>query len=768
MSHKRRRKTKRKKVPTPRLVDAEVVKVQPYGGREVGRDILKGVLVITIVMALNFWIEHTTFGEHMKVMAYNFLQTRLSADDTPVTIVDITDLKPEVVSVDGEDVTATPRDRLQRMIAAIVDQRPRAIGVDIDFSPDEGSLLPSDPEFFQYCLALKNKGVPVFLGVRRTITQPSDEWLGSKKFEPLAANILVPNDNKRMLNVLEVGERNKNVTTGESKTSRSMSALLAEAYGTSHTSSAGHRFYNSLGSLGLLEKFHEQRVGPDLLFEDFLIDYSPLDSIYKERIKTKDPDVLRDSSNRERLEDKIVLIGDATIGEAADAFVIPARDKPYPGIFVHACAAYTLIEAPLYELTIRGRIVLDLALSGIILLGVVLIKYRYKDVEQRDTGAEKWRGHLTLLVVLSAIVIGVVFVRITRIMWDDFFLGLLLLVFHPSIEHHLESLWKTIKRAFSSRDRVATEKSVKISCCSLILTAIVILNCNSRVVAQRHPSAIIEEFSGVVLLKHDGKQVRLNAKTDLVKRLYPGDSIRCTKGSKAKVSIGGKKHELDENSGWFVISDVVVSRSDLRQKQIQLAINEYGRIGGRNRRIDRRSIVFSPADESVVDPESFIIRWIPAKKNCVGTIEIQNSGGDILWQEKNVDSATGELKSDAARQALERYRDASDVATLRLKLNDSCRNTDHTDFTLLSISEEDSLKEELKLWDSDGESLMNHLGRAAVFYRHRMFSNVAEEYEQALALAPMSRDLLLRTIDAQSFIGNLTRAKELQRAIRRN
>jgi hypothetical protein len=104
-----------------------------------------------------------------------------------------------------------------------------------------------------------------------------------------------------------------------------------------------------------------------------------------------------------------------------------------------------------------------------------------------------------------------------------------------------------------------------------------------------------------------------------------------------------------------------------------------------------------------------------------------------------------------------------------LKLNDSCGNSDQSDFTVLSVAEENDLKQDLKTWDSDSESLMNHIGRASVFNQYRMFSHVAEEYEQALVMAPRSRDLLLRTIEAQRLIGNLVRVKELQRRqVRRN
>jgi CHASE2 domain-containing sensor protein len=763
MSQKRRHKAKRKKVPTAEFVAVEPAKPNPYRGSEAWRDILKGVLFIVIVIAFALSIEHTNFGKHLELMSYNFLQTQLSSERPPVTVVDISGLPPEPFKVDGEEkpVTATPRKPLEKIIEAIAEQHPKAIGVDIDFSPtDIGYVLPDDPDFFQSILDLQERsGVPVFLGVNRTITKPADEWLGSRRFGHLAANILIPRDSQHMLYTFDSA---KGKESANEEQSRTMSALLAAAYREGKTTAMGKWIHQELTSLKLIEDLFERPLGSDsrVSTKNFLIAYSGLEAI--EIIETIDPDVLKDSSNRKKLEGKIVLIGDATLGVATDTFVIPARREPYAGIFVHASAAHTLIKAPLYELTLRGHILLDFILSATVLFGVVLIKYRYSDAE-RDVAAHKWRGRLTLLVVLTAIVVGVIFVRLTRIMWDDFFLALLLLVFHPSIEHHVETGWKKIKRrVFNSKDQASSKNERATSMtmhCLLLILSLLILSSGSGVMAQSNVAGFIEDISGVVFLKRSGKQIRLDSKKDMGRRLFPGDSLLPTKGAKVSVRIGKESQHLDGNSKLFEIRKTVSYRSDPFRK----AIDEYGRIGGRNRFMIRKSIVFSPTDDSVVTPASFVIRWAPARKNCVATIEIQNAGGELLWQEKNVNSGSGELKSEAARQALERYRSAAELAPVRLKFNDSCGNTDHSDFTLLPTTEEDSLNQELKFWDSDRDSLINHLGRAAVFNQYRMFSHVAGEYEQALALAPMSRDLLLRTIEAQRLIGNLVRVEELKR-----
>jgi hypothetical protein len=48
-----------------------------------------------------------------------------------------------------------------------------------------------------------------------------------------------------------------------------------------------------------------------------------------------------------------------------------------------------------------------------------------------------------------------------------------------------------------------------------------------------------------------------------------------------------------------------------------------------------------------------------------------------------------------------------------------------------------------------------------------MLAEVANEYEGALTLAPRSRDLLLRTIEAHNRTGNLARVRALKKRLAR-
>jgi CHASE2 domain-containing sensor protein len=431
---------------------AETSPTKRYGPRNALLDFFKGIVFISLVLSIKLMVEHTTFGKQLELMSYNLLQLQLSSRSIPITIVDISELAPEEFNVDGQTGVATSRAALREMVEAIAEHSPKAIGIDIDFAPDEiGYIHPRDEEFFQFCRELgERKGIPVILGVKRTLHKPSAEWLGNKDYEELAASILVPKDSRRMLYLIKIenqpveGEAEQTTKPG-----KSMSVALAEAYGHNSNGSGVERrglhaaMIATLEQLGVIEEFSEKNPVPGLSLEDFLVDYSPLETI--ETIATIDPAVLRDPNQRQKFQGKIVLLGDAALNQATDTFVVPGRDQPVPGVFLHASAAYTLLKEPLYEVTHRGRILIDVLLSATVLLIIVIIRLYHRN-ETPHSSIQRWQGLLTLVVVLVAIVGGVLFVRSTRVMWDDFFLALTALLFHPSIEKHVEGTGEWIMK----------------------------------------------------------------------------------------------------------------------------------------------------------------------------------------------------------------------------------------------------------------------------------------------------------------------------------
>ncbi len=423
-------------------------------GREILRDLLKGLLALAFVLTLKLVVEHTAFGKQLELSCYNLLQLQLSSERPPITVVDISDLKPEEFDVDGQVGTGTPREPLRKMIAAITEHKPKAIGVVIDFSPDEyGYIHPSDPEFFQFCLDMgRQRGTPIFLGINRTLAEPPDKWLGDAKYQELAAGILIPRDSKRMQSEVKI-ESELKAGAGQRRAARSkaMSVALVDAYRTGLEDAPGwlQRAHVSvlerLRSVGFIEKVSEREMGRGLTVADFLVDFSPIDSI--ESVRTLDPVVLRDRSQRERFEGKVVLIGAGSSGAAKDLFQVPGREALYPGVVLHACAVHTLTESPLYDVTHRGRLYIDVLFALAVLIPISLIRLFYKGSATGDVATHRLQGILTVLVVLAAVVVGVLSVRFTRVMWADFLLAFAALVFHPSIERRLASSWRWLRRS---------------------------------------------------------------------------------------------------------------------------------------------------------------------------------------------------------------------------------------------------------------------------------------------------------------------------------
>jgi hypothetical protein len=374
-----------------------------------------GLLFTVMLIGANWAFERTHWGAEILSMSYNLLQRQLASgaaeEDLPVIIVDINDLKTD------KDSQATPRKALEALIDQIAKQHPKAIGIDLDFSPDEhGYITQDDPDFFDYCLALKSK-TPIFLGIWRSQANPPSEWLGVEGYKDIAASIMIPKEDTREMVKRTVSEDGR-------QTGRTMAGALVNSIPEAED--------DILVCLNwAVESVSKTRLSPDLSVEQFLVDYSPLKALEKERLHTKSPEVISDQGRL--LKNKFVLVGDATIGAQGDNFVIPGHGGTTPGVYFHACAVYTLAKAPLYQLTLRGRLTIDLLLSAVVIGSVTVIRLRYRTAAQTVANHRIQRA-FTLVMALAAFVGGYVFVARTRIFWDDFMLVIAALLLHPYVE----------------------------------------------------------------------------------------------------------------------------------------------------------------------------------------------------------------------------------------------------------------------------------------------------------------------------------------------
>jgi CHASE2 domain-containing sensor protein len=194
--------------------------------------------------------------------------------------------------------------------------------------------------------------------------------------------------------------------------------------------------------LGLLEVFASRHLSPRLTAEDYLIDFASIGAI--QPVETTDPVVLRDRSHRRSFNGKVVILGDTTrVLSPREMFGVPNRHEPYPGTYVHAAAAHTLIAAPLYAVTGFGRLAIDLFFCL-----VVAVPVGYARARSRGRASpERFQAIMMTAVILGAILLGALSVGATRVMWTDFILAFAVLVLHPSIERWLHGLWTRVTHA---------------------------------------------------------------------------------------------------------------------------------------------------------------------------------------------------------------------------------------------------------------------------------------------------------------------------------
>jgi CHASE2 domain-containing sensor protein len=166
---------------------------------------------------------------------------------------------------------------------------------------------------------------------------------------------------------------------------------------------------------------------------EYLVDYGPLSTLQAARIQTIKAAGI--DAFPGKLSDNVVLVGRGTWLATPDVWVIPGHNTPIPGVFLHACGVATLLNAPLFELSPLGRLVIDATLSMVILGSISIFRtynhFRYPGV---PLATHRLQHALTYTVATVACLFGVVFVQWTRLMWDDFLFVTIALFAHSKVE----------------------------------------------------------------------------------------------------------------------------------------------------------------------------------------------------------------------------------------------------------------------------------------------------------------------------------------------
>ncbi|HEV7373964.1 MAG TPA: CHASE2 domain-containing protein [Pyrinomonadaceae bacterium] len=391
------------------------------------RYIKHGLLVTVCLVLLKIYIEHLPIGHKLELLAGELLQDQLSAvdeDKLPVVVVDISKMRG------GKAGEATPRDQLKALTEAIAREHPRAIAIDIDFSPDgQGWIVDDDDQFFDHCLWLKKmRGVPIFLGVHRTMAEPAYVWLGAEEYQGLAVALIAYPDTTRLPLWMQV--------KGETRLP-TLSTALAEAYRGGRLPEPPKLIRWAIETRTERHADTDYSSGPQLIMANALVNYSKLEAIKLSTLPIISPESIAESGRL--FKDKMVIIGD--VDKATERYNVIGREETVPGVYLHACAAYTLVKEPLYELNQWVRIFLDFLISGLLIGSVAWFRYRH----HQDHHSQEWRNRRAKFICWAVpiiLLVGLSMVRLLGILWLDFILVVFALLLHPGAETRLESFWK--------------------------------------------------------------------------------------------------------------------------------------------------------------------------------------------------------------------------------------------------------------------------------------------------------------------------------------
>jgi CHASE2 domain-containing sensor protein len=162
------------------------------------------------------------------------------------------------------------------------------------------------------------------------------------------------------------------------------------------------------------------QLEPDLWTAESVIDFAALQRIREDVLPALKPESFREMKNK--IKGRMILLGDAE-PEADDLFMVPGVTGTVPGVFLHACAANTIANEPLYSLTLLGRIAIDVTLAVVIL---VLVKFSLWLLlrSKRDLAHPEHKLDIvfTFVTIVLVLITSVVLVRQTRLLWTDFIL----------------------------------------------------------------------------------------------------------------------------------------------------------------------------------------------------------------------------------------------------------------------------------------------------------------------------------------------------------
>lgn len=400
-------------------------------GSRIFKYVLLGFVLTALFVFAKIGLEHYYWGHRVELFAFELLQGRLSPfdPDLPIVVVDISEIEK------GKNGQVINLETLKEIIAAIAEQKPRAIAVDVVLIPESEESQNQDDaketakqtqqyfEFLDFCQQLKEKGTPIYLGVgARTIEKP-ENWLGEEKYKDMAATVLIKKEDTSRIPIWVKA-------SPDAEKLFSLSASLANAYKKIHLPTSLSWAIETEEELPGTKRHLEQ----DIEYADALVNYSKLEAIQQNRLLTRSKISVTESG--EKFRSRMVILGDGIKAKAMDNSIVVGRNEPIPGIYLHACAAYTFAREPMYEFKLWVRLLLDFLLSAFVICWIAIKRYKhlYSTNPRKVFDWHKFQSRLTIITTLGVLLVAVLLVRWVGVLWLDFLLVAFALWLHPKVE----------------------------------------------------------------------------------------------------------------------------------------------------------------------------------------------------------------------------------------------------------------------------------------------------------------------------------------------
>jgi hypothetical protein len=216
--------------------------------------------------------------------------------------------------------------------------------------------------------------------------------------------------------------------------------------------------------------------------------------------------------------------------------------------------------------------------------------------------------------------------------------------------------------------------------------------------AADEPNIFIVDLDGPVFLQTlDHKAFRLTRKAHLGRHLQVGEAVQCRPGGRLVIEFEGQPQSIPPSATWVTILWRPNAAQSAQEAKNAEAAKNYGRPGGSEKAV--RSVVFSPASAAVVRPSTFRIAWNKSEVTGPLSLAIADEDGNELWRQNGIAGAAGLVESEAARDALRKYRESMATGSLTLTLDQGPGHLTEVFFSVLREAAERKLDQELKDWD---------------------------------------------------------------------